>query len=164
MAKKLIVKKKRARGGIGRVAVLVPTGEVHPELGVKILKMVKIQPDPNGYKMTLRANSKLLRESLYLLEDDLGPCDGHGGGMGGEDIDWPFGKTKEYIDELGISRHGRTLTFFVMRHFEDINKDGIDLPLSSLPKKLKNGLIKVLQKHCNGGLPKELLAKNKTEK
>ena len=98
-------------------------------------------------KARIKKSSRIHEEKLYCLEDIFGECDGHGAGFLGEDIDWQVEKHKGYYTSLYIDRSCDMLDIGYRKYPDAIEGAIEEIPLSSLPRKWKNRLLKALKEH-----------------
>jgi hypothetical protein len=108
--------------------------------------------------VTIRPGSPLLSDSLYQLESIFGESSGHGAGVGGEDIHFPFPRDKRC--ELSINRDHSKLTISVGKLANDT---WIDLDLANIPDPMRERLVGVLREHTKGPLPDELTGRDGDE-
>jgi hypothetical protein len=94
-------------------------------------------------KATIRKNSELNDWSLYCLEDIFGYSSGHGCGLDGEDIEWKVNNSKRLI----IIQYYNQLEIKYISYDEEYNEQ--EYPLTSLPIKWKNKLLKILKEHTH---------------
>ena len=91
-------------------------------------------------KATIRKNSELNDWSLYCLEDIFGSSSSHGCGLGVEDIAWKVNNSKRLIIIQDYNQLEIKYTSY---------DDEQEYPLTSLPIKWKNKLLKILKEHTH---------------
>lgn len=89
----------------------------------------------------IKKSSELNQWSMYCLEDIFGYSSGHGCGMGGEDIEFQINKSKKLV----MIQNYHELEIKYVSYDDEYNEQ--KHPLTSLPVKWQNKLLRCLKEH-----------------